>query len=121
MPNANFPIKPAVFLLAVLLFLPLPSFAVEYCVDLSAFGRFGAMSFDVTTDDSAGTATITVVAGYARGWELAGSWDPTSLSGGVGVRIWQKVDTSPARTVDDKLVASNRSSVVLPGIEPATS
>lgn len=83
MPSANFRIKPAVFLLAALLFLPLPSFAVEYCVDLSAFGKFGAMSFDVTTDDSAGTATVAVVAGYARGWEFAGSWDPTSQSGTV--------------------------------------
>lgn len=61
--------------LGLVLYVPLPSYAAQYCVDLFAFGDFGAMSFDVTTDDDADEATVEIVAGYARGFELTGSWD----------------------------------------------
>ncbi|HJL52757.1 MAG TPA: hypothetical protein QF695_08970, partial [Arenicellales bacterium] len=67
--------KSGVFALVMLLLAPLPSYAVEYCVSDFYGGTFGPMSFDVATDDDTDTATVEIVAGYARGWELTGSWD----------------------------------------------
>ncbi len=67
--------KSGVFALVILLCAPLPSYAVEYCVSDFYGGTFGPMSFDVATDDDTDTATVEIVAGYARGWELTGSWD----------------------------------------------
>ncbi len=67
--------KSGVLALGLLLFTPLPSYAAKYCVNDFYGGMFGAMSFDVTTDDDTDIATVEIVAGYARGWEFTGSWE----------------------------------------------
>ena len=74
-------IRAAGALLVFLMATPLSAAALEYCSDLSYFGDYGAMSFDVTTDDDADTAVIEIVAGYAKGWRFEGSWDGDS---GIG-------------------------------------
>ena len=43
--------KSGVLALGMLLFVPLPSYAVEYCVGYFYGGMFGVMSFDLTTDN----------------------------------------------------------------------
>ena len=53
----------------------------KYCVDDFFGGHYGAMSFDVTTNDDADTATVEIVAGYAKGWLFEGLWDG---EGGLG-------------------------------------
>ena len=68
-------------LLVFLMATPLSAAALEYCSDLSYFGDYGAMSFDVTTDDDADTAVLEIVAGYAKGFKFEGSWDGES---GIG-------------------------------------
>ncbi|MDP6314205.1 MAG: hypothetical protein QGF76_08010, partial [Arenicellales bacterium] len=67
--------------LGLVLYVPLPSFATEYCVSDFFGGDYGAMSFDVTTNDDADGATVEIVAGYAKGWLFEGSWDG---EGGLG-------------------------------------
>ena len=68
-------------LLVFLMATPLSAAALEYCSDLSYFGDYGAMSFDVTTDDDADIAVLEIVAGYAKGFKFEGSWDGES---GIG-------------------------------------
>ena len=74
-------IRAAGALLVFLMATPLSAAALEYCSDLSYFGDYGAMSFDVTTDDDADTAVLEIVAGYAKGFKFEGSWDGES---GIG-------------------------------------
>ena len=64
--------------------LPFNAFAAKYCTEIFAFpGDYGEMSFDLVTDDSAGTATIHVVAGMAKGWEFTGDWYPDGSGNGI--------------------------------------
>ena len=67
-------IRAAGALLVFLMATPLSAAALEYCSDLSYFGDYGAMSFDVTTDDDADTAVLEIVAGYAKGFKKAGDF-----------------------------------------------